>query len=167
LNDLVNIGKIIKSSGLKGRLKALSYMESPGMLESLEEIYIGVTKKSAVPFQIITAKIKKKSVFLDLEGVTNTVASNALVGFHLFVPSGKLDKLQDNEYYWRDILGLEAVTEDGQRLGRIERIIPTGGNDVYVCAGEEREILLPAIEEVIKLVDIERGVLIVRLLEGL
>ncbi len=167
MNDLINIGKIIKSSGLKGRLKVLSYMESPGTLESLEEIYIGATKQSAIPFRIATVRIKNKSMLLDLEGVKDAVASNALVGFHLFVPSGRLDKLQDNEYYWRDILGLEAVTEDGQRLGRIERIIPTGGNDVYVCAGSEREILLPAIEDVIKLVDIERGVLIVRLLEGL
>lgn len=167
MNDLVNIGKIIKSSGLKGRLKALSYMESPGILESMEEIYIGATKKSAIPFRITAVRIKKKSISLDLEGVRDTVASDALVGFHLFIHSGRLDKLQEDEYYWRDILGLEVVTEDGKRLGWIERIIPTGGNDVYVCAGREGEILLPAIEDVIKLVDIERGVLIVRLLEGL
>ena len=167
MNDLVNIGKIIKSSGLKGRLKVFPYMESPEVLESLDEVFIGATKKTVLPFQITAVRIRKKTMLLDLEGVKDIVASDALVGFHLFVPPDKLDVLQEDEYYWRDIVGLDVVTESGQKLGQIERIIPTGGNDVYVCTGGEREILLPAIEDVIMQVDIERGVLVVRLLDGL
>lgn len=167
MNDLVNIGKIIKSSGLKGRLKVFPYMESPEVLESLDEVFIGATKKTVLPFQITAVRIRKKNILLDLEGVKDIVASDALVGFHLFIPPDKLDVLQEDEYYWRDIVGLDVVTESGQKLGQIESIIPTGGNDVYVCTGGEREILLPAIEDVIRLVDIEKGVLVVRLLEGL
>jgi len=158
LNDLINIGKIIKSSGLKGRLKVLSYMESPEGFESLEEIFIGATKKSTVPFRITSVRIKEKSIFLELEGVNDVYASNALVGLHLFIPSHRLGGLKESEYYWRDIVGLAVMTEEGQMLGWIERIIPTGGNDVYVCKGGEREILLPAIEDVIRLVDTDKGV---------
>lgn len=167
MNDLVDIGKIIKSSGLKGRLKVLSYMESPEELESLEEVFVGATEKSAVPFRIGSIRIKEKSIFLELEGVTNTELSNTLLGLHLFIPSHRLGELKKDEYYWRDILGLDVVTEEGHILGRIEQIIPTGGNDVYVCTGGDREILLPAIEDVIRLIDIERGIVIVTLLEGL
>ncbi len=142
-------------------------MESPEVLESLDEVFIGATKKTVLPFQITAVRIRKKNILLDLEGVKDIVASDALVGFHLFIPPDKLDVLQEDEYYWRDIVGLDVVTESGQKLGQIESIIPTGGNDVYVCTGGEREILLPAIEDVIRLVDIEKGVLVVRLLEGL
>jgi len=142
-------------------------MESTKTLESLGEIFIGATAKTALPFQIAAVRTTKRSILLELEGVSDAAASNALAGFHLYIPSERLNALQENEYYWRDILGLNVVTEEGLKLGQIEKIIPTGGNDVYVCAGGEREILLPAIENVIKVVDIERGLLVVRLLEGL
>lgn len=167
MSDLVNIGKIIKSSGVKGSLKVLPFVESTRTLESLGEIFIGATAKTALPFQIAAVRRAKRYIMLALEEVNDAIASNALAGFHLYIPSERLDALQENEYYWRDILGLDVVTEEGLKLGKVEKIIPTGGNDVYVCAGGEREILIPAIENVIKMVDIERGLLVVRLLEGL
>ena len=78
-----------------------------------------------------------------------------------------MEKLPDGEYYWQDLLGITAVTEDGQILGRIRGIIPTGSNDVYVCREGSREILLPAITEVIRKVDVEGRIMVVRLLDGL
>jgi 16S rRNA processing protein RimM len=79
----------------------------------------------------------------------------------------RLRNLPEGEYYWRDIEGLKVITEEGKVLGTIESIFPTGGNDVYVVSGGEREILLPGIAEVIRKIDIDQGVMIVRLLEGL
>jgi 16S rRNA processing protein RimM len=76
-------------------------------------------------------------------------------------------ELPEGEYYWRDIIGLNVYTEEGKLLGQIESVFPTGSNDVYVCKGEEREILLPAIADVIRKIDVTRRVMIVRLLEGL
>lgn len=67
----------------------------------------------------------------------------------------------------RDLMGLHVVTEEGRFLGRIESIFPTGSNDVYVCAGGEREILLPAISDVILKIDLEKKEMVVRLLPGL
>lgn len=142
-------------------------MESPERLESMDEIFIGATKEGALPFRVTAVRYTKRAISLDLEGVNDAASSSALVGFHIYVPAESLDELQRDEYYWRDILGLDVITEEGQILGQIEDIIPTGSNDVYVCAGGEREILLPAIEDVIRRVDIEKGVLVVRLLEGL
>jgi 16S rRNA processing protein RimM len=78
-----------------------------------------------------------------------------------------LKELPPGEYYWRDIIGLDVYTEEGKLLGRIESVFPTGSNDVYVCKGGQREILLPAIVDVIRQIDINRRVMTVRLLEGL
>jgi len=167
LSTLIHTGKIVKSIGLKGRVKVHSYMESPQRLESLDEVFIGPAKKGALPFRVNRVGHTRGAISLDLEGVSDAASSKALVGFNLYIPAGSLDELESDEYYWRDILGLDVLTEEGRILGQIEDIIPTGSNDVYVCRGGEREILLPAIEEVIRRVDIERGVLVVRLLEGL
>jgi 16S rRNA processing protein RimM len=77
------------------------------------------------------------------------------------------EKLPEGEYYWRDIIGLDVYDEDDKYIGKIESVFPTGSNDVYVCKGEEREILLPAIADVIRKIDVNHRVMIVRLLEGL
>ena len=78
-----------------------------------------------------------------------------------------MKELPEDEYYWHDIIGLEVVTDDGLSLGRVESIVPTGSNDVYVCAGGEREILLPAIDDVVKEIDVKKGTMVVTLIEGL
>jgi 16S rRNA processing protein RimM len=65
------------------------------------------------------------------------------------------------------MIGLKVVTEEGRFLGVIETIFPTGSNDVYVCSGGEREVLLPGIADVIRKIDIDRRMMVVRLLEGL
>jgi 16S rRNA processing protein RimM len=77
-----------------------------------------------------------------------------------------LEDLTEGEYYWRDIIGLDVYTQDGKRLGRIESVFPTGSNDVYVCKGE-REMLIPAIADVIQGIDLDKNIMTVKLLEGL
>ena len=85
----------------------------------------------------------------------------------MLIPADKLGDLPEGEYYWRDMIGLKVVTEEGRILGVIEAIFPTGSNDVYVCSGGEREVLLPGIADVIRKIDINRGMMVVRLLQGL
>jgi 16S rRNA processing protein RimM len=85
----------------------------------------------------------------------------------VLIPSDRLRKLPEGEYYWRDIIGLEVFTGDNQKLGKIEKIFQAGSNHIYVCTGGEREILLPAIEDVIKQINLEKRIMIVELLEGL
>lgn len=143
------------------------YLESNTILESLKEVYIGLEKQEADLKKIKNIKINKKHFLLELEGMESVVAASALVGCKVFVPSEKLEKLSDDEYYWRDIIGLEVVTEDGEIIGRVESILPTGSNDVYVCTSEEKEVLLPAIADVVRKIDIKNGRMVVRLLEGL
>lgn len=165
--DLLEIGKIVKTHGLAGRMKVVSYLESDEILESLEDVFVRHGEQKANLKKVKDVKISKKHFLLELEGVEDIDTANALVGCRVLVPSDKLEKLPEGEYYWRDILGLDVVTEDGEILGRIEKIFPTGSNDVYVCTGGEREILLPAIADVIRKIDIEDGRMVVRLLEGL
>ena len=165
--NLFEIGKIVKIHGLGGRMKVVSYLESDTILKSVEEVYVGSGKRETNLKKVKNIKINKKHFLLELEGVEDVDAASALVGCQVLIPSDKLERLSEGEYYWRDIIGLEVITEDGEILGRIENVFSTGSNDVYVCAGGEREILLPAIADVIRKIDIKNGRMVVRLLEGL
>jgi len=165
VNDLLEIGKIVKSSGLKGRLKVLSYCESIRELEALTGVFVGGDSEHVSHFNVGYCRVRGgSSFFLGLEGIEDPEKAGELVGQSVFIPP---ERLPDGEYYWRDIIGLDIVTEDGHRLGYVTTILPTGSNDVYICSGGEREILIPAFEDVVRKIDIEQGLMVVRLPEGL
>jgi 16S rRNA processing protein RimM len=161
------IGKIVKSCGLKGRMKAVSYLESNDKLRNLDELYIDCGNDMKGPFKLKGIRSRGKIFFLEIGGVGNLESANAFVGCRVLIPADRLEELPEGEYYWRDMIGLKVITEEGLFLGVIETIFPTGSNDVYVCSGVEREILLPGIADVIRKIDIDRGMMVVRLLEGL
>jgi 16S rRNA processing protein RimM len=161
------IGRIVKSCGLKGLMKAVSYLESNDKVQGLDELYLGFGNDRKGPFKLRGVRSRGKSFFLEIEGVEDLQSAKALIGCDVLIPADKLEELPEGEYYWHDMIGLKVVTEEGRILGVIEAIFPTGSNDVYVCSGGEREVLLPGIADVIRKIDIDRGMMVVRLLEGL
>jgi 16S rRNA processing protein RimM len=164
----IEIGQIVKPHGLAGRVKVLSYLESDRLLPSLRDAWIGPNRDSAKRYSIENVRREGRTHFsLKIEGIEDRNAADALRGLTVSVPYERLETLPEDEYYWEDLIGLAVVTEDGKPLGRIEGIFPTGSNDVYVCKSGGKEILLPAIDEVIRSVNIEAGTVVVRLLKGL
>jgi 16S rRNA processing protein RimM len=165
--ELLEIGRIIRSHGLAGRMKVLSYLESQEILNNLPEVLVGRRVSDAVPFSLDAVQPGREFFILKLGGVEDRDAAAKLAGSFVWMPSEKMEKLPEGEYYWLDIIGLQVVTEDGQILGRIESVFPTGSNDVYVCQRGEKEILLPAIGDVVRNIDMDRRIMVVRLLKGL
>jgi len=166
-DDLLEIGEVVRPHGVKGRIKSKSYLVSKDTIFRLDEVFIRRSEEPAVRFQVKTLQADRKTLLLELEGIEDIDAAARLVGCRILISSDKLEKLSEDEYYWHELLGLQVTTEAGQSLGRIESIVPGENHDVYVCTGHEREILLPAIGEVIRKIDIDAGVMVVRLLEGL
>jgi 16S rRNA processing protein RimM len=163
LKDLITIGKIVKQIGLGGRLKAVSYLASGETITRQQSVFIGHDVSSAVSYRITGITIKGKTILLSLEGIETVEASANLKGRYLFLPRNALDPLEEDEYFWEDIIGLEVVNEDGEKLGVITSIIATGSNDVYVCEGPGGETLLPAVEGFIKKIDIHGGIVVASL----
>ncbi len=165
--ELLEIGRIIRPHGLAGRLKVLSYLESQDALDGLAELFIGRRAQEAAVFPLHAVQTGREFFILKLGGIEDKDAASKMVGSSVWMPSEAMKKLPDGEYYWREIIGLEVVTEEGRILGRIESVFPTGSNDVYVCRGMAKEILLPAIGDVILKIDRDHGLMVVRLLKGL
>ena len=165
--ELIEIGRVVRSHGLEGRVKVLSYLESTEVLYDLSELFVGSSVPEAVLFPLVAVQAGRDSFILQLRGIDDRDAAERLRGLSVWMPSEEMRKLPEGEYYWREIIGLQVLTEGDEVLGRIEAVFPTGGNDVYVCRGGGREILLPAIGEVIRKIDTDRGIMVVRLLKGL
>jgi 16S rRNA processing protein RimM len=165
--DLFVVGEIVKTRGLRGCVKALSYVETRDIFDGLEFVYIedGSGKKNHHKLRKIA--ISGNFLFIEIEGISDIESAQSLVGRKVYLPKDLLGELPEGEYYWRDIVGLNVYNEEGQYLGCIESIFPTGSNDVYVCKNESAEILIPAIADVVLQIDLERRIMTVKLLEGL
>lgn len=165
--DLFAAGEIVKTRGLHGCLKILCYVEKISTFAKLRFIYIEQSSGERNRFKLKKIDLSGKALFVELEDIPDLESAQTLVGCKVFLPKETLEQLPEGEYYWQDIIGLSVYNEDKKYIGRIESVFPTGSNDVYVCKGEEREILLPAISDVILKIDIDRQFMTVRLLEGL
>jgi 16S rRNA processing protein RimM len=104
---------------------------------------------------------------LKLAGIDSATAAEALRHRVLEVPEGELRPLGEGEYYHFQILGLEVRTSAGEVLGRVEQIISTGSNDVFVVRGQRGEVLIPAVDDVVKSVNLTVGRMEVEAVEGL
>lgn len=167
MSELVQIGRVVKIHGLKGRVKAVSYLESDALLQELDEVTVRDSSGREQVFRIRQVQPHKKSFFLDLEEVNDPDSAEKLVGSGIFIPASYLDELPEGEYYWHQVIGLKALTEKGDYVGTVTSILPAGGSEVYVITGGAREVLLPAIEGVIRKIDLDRGEIIVSIPEGL
>jgi len=165
--DLFVFGEIVKTHGLKGCLKALSFLESQNILDGLDFVYLESKSGQKCRYEIKTIDPKGKFLFLELADISDVDLAQTLVGSKLLLPREMLGDLPEDEYYWRDIIGLDVYTPEGRHLGRIESIFPTGSNDVYVCRGTYGELLIPAIADAIDKIDLVARRIIVRSLEGL
>ena len=165
------IGKIVGAHGVKGNVKVYSFVESLSLFEQESSILVVSAKGSEKIFKIKWIKPHGRVVLLSLEGIENRDQAETLIGSELFVKRDSLPKLVDGSYYWFDIIGLAVFTNDEKYIGRVESIIPTGSNDVYVVKDAQKdrdnEILIPAIESAVLEIDLEQKRMIVDLPEGL
>lgn len=165
--DLFEIGEIVKTRGLHGCLKVLSSMEATKIFPKIDSVYI--EEKSGFKNRFGLKKINKsgRSLFIELNEITDVESAKDFVGCKVFLPRDILEELPEGEYYCQDVIGIDVFNEEGIFIGKIVSIFPTGSNDVYVCRGGKKEVLLPAISDVIRNIDIRNKTMTVKIPEGL
>jgi 16S rRNA processing protein RimM len=161
------MGRIVGTHGVTGSLKLASYAESLAVFESGRTLVARSAAGDETAYEIEWVRPQGRSTLLGLKGVANRSQAQALVGCDVFLDKACLPKLEDGVYYWDDLIGIEVVSVDGASLGRIESIIQTGSNDVYVIKQGNRELLLPALRSVVKSVDLAARRMEVEVPEGL
>ena len=159
------IGKVVKAHGLKGHLKVLPYGETFSTLSAEEKITANLPDGTSLTLTVAEISPHQKTFLLISREIGTVEEAHRLVGAELCVPESRLPPTDPGEFYWYQLIGLEVVNSEGERLGILEEIIETGSNDVYVVRRGKEEILIPAIEEVVREVDLQRRLMTVDLPE--
>jgi 16S rRNA processing protein RimM len=165
--DVFPIGRVVKPHGLLGKMKLEYYGGDLAQFSSYREILIEGKTGGWQAYTILEATPQPPRILLRLRGIEKIEDVQPLVGREVGVRREALPALDENEYFWFEILGMSVETEEGRRIGTVKEILPTTANDLYVIEGKRRELYLPATEEVIREVDRERRVIRAVRVEGL
>ena len=167
MTKYLEIGQIVNTFGIKGMVKVQPFTDDIEQFENLKTIYIK-NKFEQKEYEIEEVKYHKNMILLKLKGINNIEEANLLRQSYLLKDREKEEPLKEGTYYIVDLLGLEVYDDNGNLLGTLEDIFNTGSNDIYVVKNElGKQILLPAISEVIKEIDIKNKKIIVHLIKGL
>jgi 16S rRNA processing protein RimM len=165
--DLLTIGKIVSTHGLRGKLRVISYDESNEIFSTQRIFYVKDIKGSLKEYTLINIEPHKKVLLLEFDGISSINEAKELIGAYILINKSRLSPLPEDEYYWFEIIGIKVFTDGGTLLGEVDRIIQTGSNDVYVVCDKKKEYLIPAINDVITKIDVNNRVMIVHPIEGL
>lgn len=164
------VGQIVGAHGLGGELKVELLTDDPHRFGLLERVFLGKKDQEPVPHHLESYRLHKGRALLKLAGCDERDAAQALRGNLIQVLLEEAIPLEEGEYFEHQIVGLDVWTAAGEHLGQVIEIIFTGANEVYVVHSADatrREILIPAIEDVILEVNLEAARLTVELPNGL
>ncbi len=172
--SLIRIGRLTGVHGLRGGLRFRPDYPESESIESVERIFLSdseadtASATEAQEYRISDlAPLGRGTIRLMLEGITDANLAELLRGKNVFADEADLPAPAENEFYFRDVIGCEVVLLDGRRIGIVEDIIATGANDVFVVRGDGKEVLVPAIEDVVKEIDVEGKRVLIDAVPGL
>jgi len=164
--DLLLIGKVVRPHGLRGLLRIISYADSPDTYVKAGEVFLEGGSGKAVKHGIIAITPGKKIFLLHLEDLDSLEKAETYRGGNIYIKKTGLSR-GGEEYFWHELMGLPVFLDTGKRIGIIRQIVPGAGHDIYVVQEEDKEILIPAVHEVIKEVDLENKRVVVTEIDGL
>jgi 16S rRNA processing protein RimM len=154
----IAVGSIAAPWGLRGDLKVQPLTDFPERFQRGAALWVRGRRH-----EVQRSRWSRGLVYLGLSGIDSRNAAEELRGALLEVPENDLKPLPEGQYYRFQVVGLEVRTPEGSSLGRVAEILSTASNDIYVVRGGPRELLIPAIEDVVLEVDVQGGRLVVDL----
>ena len=165
----LKVGKIVNTHSLKGEVKVISSTD-------FEEEHFKkgskllITRGNQLIREVVVQSYRNHKNFLlvKFEGIDSVEEAEKLKNLQIKINSDEVGELEENEFYFHQIIGCEVFDENDKNLGEIIDILTPGANDVWVIKGENgREILIPYIEDVVKKIDITSKKVNIEVMEGL
>jgi len=166
-NDFIVIGKVVSTQGNKGEVNVLPLTDSIDRFKNLDNVFLR-NKNSQIALNVEKIRIKKDTIILKLKDIENIEEARMIVGSFLEVERKNAVKLPKNTYFIFEIIGLEVYDENNIFLGKVENVIRTGSNDVYVVKRKDKEeLFIPAIHDVVKNISLEKKRITINMVDGL
>ncbi len=167
MDDLLRVGVISSTHGIKGEVKVFPTTDDNSRFESLKKVFLD-TGREQMELEIQSVKYFKNMVILKFKGFDNINDIEKYKGKDLLITRDQAVELSPDENFIVDLIGLLVVTDEGEELGTLTDVIKTGANDVYeVTMKNGKEVLLPAIKQCILDVDLDKKMVTVHMMDGL
>lgn len=167
MQEYLEIGQIVNTHGIRGHVKVNAFTDDITRFDDLKSVYI-VRKDFLEEVEIEEVKYHKNMVLLKLKGINDMTSAEKLKGLYLKINRKDAVELPEDTYFIADLIGLEVYTDEGKLLGIVDDIYSVKSNDIYVVKDDlGKQILLPAINDVIKIIDLDNKKITVHLLKGL
>ena len=165
---LINYGKITRPHGLKGEVVLIPFSRRPDNLPGISHIYVE-RKNSREPemMAVSACRLQKGAAVVKLKGVDSIDDAEELRGAAVLVDTDELEGLEEDEYYWFDLIGLGVYTEDGAFVGKVEDLIDRAEQSVLIVRNAGAETLIPLAEPIIKEIDLESSKIVITPVDGL
>jgi len=165
--EFLEIGQIVNTFGIKGMLKVKPFTDDIKRYDNLKKVYVQ-TNKAKKEYEIEEVKYHKDMVLIKFKGIDKVEEAELLRNSYLKVNRNDEPELEEGTYYIVDLLGLDVYSDEGNLLGKVDDVFNNGSADVYVIKDElGKQLLLPAISDVIKEINLEERKMIVHILKGL
>ncbi len=167
-DECFELGHISKTSGYKGAVVFVLDVDAPEKYKKLESVFVEINEK-LIPFFIKSFSLPKNSKFalVQLENIDDTEKAQSLLHHKLYLPLNLLPPLRDNQFYYHEIVGFEVDDEVHGKIGKITGIIDMPHYAILQVNANGKEVLIPAINEIIKTINRENSVLSIKAPEGL
>jgi 16S rRNA processing protein RimM len=165
--NLLLVGKVIRPHGLDGSLRIRSYAQSAESFLDAGNVFLKSDKDEMCECKVSSVKPYKNVFLMRLEGLQSLEEAERYRGADILIRKDLLEQKDEEEYFWFELIGLEVFLNSGRYLGKLTDIIPTGSNDIYVVKKGRKEVLIPAIYEVVDEIDLENKKIIISEMEGL
>jgi 16S rRNA processing protein RimM len=164
--EYLSIGQIVNVHGFKGEVKHYPLTNDMGRFKKLTEVYVEENNQ-LVKYEVEELKFLSTTIAMKLKGIDTEEAANKMRNFYIKVDRKSAVKLPKDSYFICDLIDLEVYDEKSVLLGTIRDVIQTGSNDVYVVKTSGNDILVPALKEIVKEIDVKNRKMVVELPEGL
>lgn len=164
------LGEILRPHGIIGEMRMKVLTAYPERLKDIKTVYLGRKPDSTdvTPYIIETARMHQGYALVRFKDINDRNQADLLRQLLVMIPLENAVPLEEGEFYLYQLIGLEVRTDEGETLGHLTEVLETGANDVYIVDSPEYgEVLIPVTSETIIKTDIEAGVVIVKLPEGL
>lgn len=165
-----NVGKIVNTHGIKGEVRVISRTDFAEERYAVGSRLYLFKEKEKEPTELIVRSHRTHKNFdlLTFEGYDSLNDVEKMKGAILKISESQLGELDENEFYFHQIIGCLVFTTKGEEIGKIREILTPGANDVWVVKGRDgRDILIPYIEPVVRKVDVKEGIILIEPMEGL
>lgn len=168
MTDMFNVGKIVNTHGVKGEVKVHRITDFDDRFEVGSWLILDKENDQLLHLQIDGHRMHKGFDLIHFEGYDTINDVEHFKGLYLKISEDQLTELEENAFYYHEIIGCSVHLTEGEQIGVIKEILSPGANDVWVVKRQKgHDVLVPYIEDVVKEVDVSAQKVIIEPMEGL